>query len=738
MQTSVSTAQRLAIPADFTYVIIVYVHSQVLFINSMDGTFSFWVRRIARTRGPIMKFRFSRKEDQMEPSDFSRCHHTLMSSTVTGGARSRGLSRFLLPLTGLACLVWMLVRVIPKPSRAEYPCMKVAAPLAGGFIAYIAGMTIVLFSFKKARHLFRESRFIFASALVICGVTAGMFTVLKTDSQSHAGILATDSLFVPSDSPNTPVGVARGIFPGRVVWMWDSTAALWNGTSGYWWSEANTNQIVVDSMLSRSLHTLTGKSTDPASWDRLFTYFNEAHGKGSVGYSAGEKIAVKINLNNSTTGGNPGNTSLASPQTVLSLLRQLVNKAGVPDSNITFYDLIRYVPDPIYTKCKTEFPKVHFVGWSQMNGREQYVRDTTLVHWSQSLILEKDVSVSAKGGNPTHLPTVVTKASYLINLANLKGHSYAGITSCAKNHFGTLSVDDDNGQPYVWAPHAAGVHAYVAVHNAAWSADLNFKARPLGSYNPLVDLMGHKDLGGKTLLFIVDALYAVPDEHGTPFSSTSKWLSAPFNHGWTSSLFLSQDNVAIESVCLDFLRTEQSVNANYTLTNGATDNYLHEAAQANNPPSGTFYAPSGDSVRLQSLGVHEHWNNAVDKKYSRNLGTGTGIELVQLRPTPLTSVNERVGPPSAFVLLQNYPNPFNPSTTIGFSVSQSGSALLEIYDLTGRHVRTLLSGDVAAGNHSVQWDGRDERGSSVGSGVYFYRLRLGSNFESARKMVLMR
>ena len=664
-----------------------------------------------------------------------------MSTIVHQSAGNNRLSRFLLPLTGLACLIWMLVRIVPKPSRSEYPCMKVAAPLAGGFVAYIAGMAIVLLSFKKAAYLLREKKSTVAAALVFCGVAVGMFTVLKTDSESHAATLATDSLFVPSDSPNTPVGVARGIFPGRVVWMWDSAAARWNGTSGYWWSDANTNQTVVDSMLSRSLRTLTGKSSDPASWAALFTYFNEKHGKGTVGYTAGEKIAVKININNSTTSsaaGNPGNMSLASPQTVLSVLRQLVYKAGVPDSNITFYDLIRYMPDPIYTKCKTEFPNVHFVGWSQMNGREQYVRDTTRVHWSQDLILEKDASVSAKGGNPTHLPTVVTQAAYLINLANLKGHSYAGITSCAKNHFGTLSVDDDNGQPYQWAPHAAGVHAYVSVHDAAWSTQLTFKARPLGTYNPLVDLMGHKDLGGKTLLFIVDALYAVPDEHGTPFSSTSKWLSAPFNHGWTSSLFLSQDNVAIESVCLDFLRTEQAVNAVYTLTNGATDNYLHEAAQANNPPSGTYYAPSGDSVRLQSLGVHEHWNNASDKMYSRNLGTGSGIELVKLRPSALTAVNEGVVTPSAFALLQNYPNPFNPSTTIRFSVSQGGSAMLEIYDLTGRHVRTLLSGEVAGGTHSAQWDGRDERGSSVGSGVYFYRLRLGSKLESSRKMILMR
>jgi hypothetical protein len=58
------------------------------------------------------------------------------------------------------------------------------------------------------------------------------------------------------------------------------------------------------------------------------------------------------------------------------------------------------------------------------------------------------------------------------------------------------------------------------------------------------------------------------------------------------------------------------------------DNYLHEAALAGNPPSGTVYDPDGDGARLSSLGVHEHWNNATEKKYSRNLGKSEGIELV--------------------------------------------------------------------------------------------------------------
>jgi hypothetical protein len=651
--------------------------------------------------------------------------------------KTKLFTRLFLPLLGFASLVWMLIRIIPKPSRAEYPCMKVAAPIASGFVAYIASALIAVLSFKRARHYFRSSRYVLASVLAFAALTAGLFTILRTDTETSARAMG-DSLFVPTDPPNTPMGTARGIFPGRVVWVRDSTAAHWNGTTGNWWSDANTNQTAVDSMFSKSLRALTEEQSDSTAWIALFKYFNSNHGKGSVAYAAGEKIAVKINLNNSTEPGNLGNASVATPQMVLSMLRQLVNKAGVADSNITFYDMIRCVPDPIYSKCKAEFPNVHFVGWIDTLGREKYVRDsTTYLHWSDSLTLEKDASVSAKGGNRTFLPTAVTKAVYLINLGNLKAHSYAGMTCCSKNHFGSLSVDDDFGQPYIWAPHAAGVHAYVSVHWASWSAQLNFAERPMGSYNALVDLMGHKDLGGKTLLFLADALYAVKNEHGNNLDNTSRWKSAPFNNNWTSSLFLSQDNVAIESVCLDFLRTEQAANpANYTLTYGAVDNYLHEASQANNPPSGTYYAPNGDSVRLQSLGVHEHWNNSTDREYSRNLGTGNGIELVKLKSTTTSVAEAKV--PTGYALIQNYPNPFNPSTTIRFDVATRSRVRLSIFNVLGQKVAELANGEMSTGSYEKVWNAR------VASGLYIYRIEAVSvsdpskRFVDEKKMILLK
>ena len=61
---------------------------------------------------------------------------------------------------------------------------------------------------------------------------------------------------------------------------------------------------------------------------------------------------------------------------------------------------------------------------------------------------------------------------------------------------------------------------------------------------------------------------------------------------------------------------------------GGAQDYLHEAALAHDPPSGTFYDPENDGMAMASLGVHEHWNNPEDKQYSRNLGTGDGIELI--------------------------------------------------------------------------------------------------------------
>ncbi len=101
-------------------------------------------------------------------------------------------------------------------------------------------------------------------------------------------------------------------------------------------------------------------------------------------------------------------------------------------------------------------------------------------------------------------------------------------------------------------------------------------------------------------------------------------------------------------------------------------------------------------------------------------------------PTPVT-----VGP-AAISLDQNRPNPFNPTTTISFGLPAAARATLRVYDTAGRTVRTLIDGPQTAGFHEVPWDGRDDRGTGVATGVYFYRLSVDGQESQTKKMILVK
>jgi len=93
--------------------------------------------------------------------------------------------------------------------------------------------------------------------------------------------------------------------------------------------------------------------------------------------------------------------------------------------------------------------------------------------------------------------------------------------------------------------------------------------------------------------------------------------------------------------------------------------------------------------------------------------------------------------PNDFVLLSNYPNPFNPSTTIEFSLPETGFTDLVIYNMTGQKVRELISGTMSGGIHSVVWNGCNDSGLTVSNGLYLARLRMGSQ-SVVRRMVLVK
>jgi len=121
-----------------------------------------------------------------------------------------------------------------------------------------------------------------------------------------------------------------------------------------------------------------------------------------------------------------------------------------------------------------------------------------------------------------------------------------------------------------------------------------------------------------------------------------------------------------------------------------------------------------------------------------DMGAYGGPERAILADTPtLIAENPEANLPRAFALDQNYPNPFNPSTTIRYTLDKPSDVVLQIFNLRGQRVKTLVDGSCPAGTHAVLWDGQDDHGRSTGSGIYLYRLKAGGQTLS-KKMILMK
>ncbi|RKX24919.1 MAG: hypothetical protein DRP47_10635, partial [Candidatus Zixiibacteriota bacterium] len=113
-------------------------------------------------------------------------------------------------------------------------------------------------------------------------------------------------------------------------------------------------------------------------------------------------------------------------------------------------------------------------------------------------------------------------------------------------------------------------------------------------------------------------------------------------------------------------------------------------------------------------------------------GTGKLLEMLE----PLVDQQEEETLPTEYELSQNYPNPFNPFTTIQFYLPQPGHVRLEIYNIMGQEVATIVNEYLTDGPHTVIWNGKDNKGSDAASGLYLYRLIAGETIITKRMMLL--
>jgi hypothetical protein len=132
---------------------------------------------------------------------------------------------------------------------------------------------------------------------------------------------------------------------------------------------------------------------------------------------------------------------------------------------------------------------------------------------------------------------------------------------------------------------------------------------------------------------------------------------------------------------------------------------------------------------LDEGGYYQYYVTAVyNEEYESEPSNTVEIDVVDAGDDPIPMVTELSG---------NYPNPFNPETTISYSLKSEEHVVIDIYNIRGQKVKTLVDEQQTAGYHTVVWNGRDSNDRSVASGVYFSRMRTGK-FTSAKKMILLK
>ncbi len=337
----------------------------------------------------------------------------------------------------------------------------------------------------------------------------------------------------------------------RVVHVHDTDATAWDGSG--WYGNA-VNQTVVGGMLQQGLQDLTGKSAWADIWNDLFSQVQPS------GYQVGQKIAIKVNFNNSSQGCDDSDNVIdALPQPVNALVAGLVG-AGVDQNDIWIYDATvsgRIIPDRFRTPILSSYSAVQFYGSDACTGVNP------VSHGGHPSLT---VQFNDPSGNLSDrlLTDILYNATYLINMPIIKRHGIHPVTLGFKNHFGSLNNIIRAGND--------DLHSYISPTNALYSP----------TYSPMVDIFQNPNIKDKTILTVGDALYGA---FGATFEPPTSWNSfgdAP------NSLLFAKDAVAIDCVMIDLLVAEGWVGDN-------AYHYLFVAQDAGlGTCEGTLDNPGGD------------------------------------------------------------------------------------------------------------------------------------------------
>jgi hypothetical protein len=382
--------------------------------------------------------------------------------------------------------------------------------------------------------------FILVALSGVGALTLTLGKLLANLQEQPSQVPSSDDERKPTSTPEATVVVEDStVGRPRVVHVRNPGATFWDFTTG--WYGDYVDQEAVDEMIGDGLRVLTGQESLLAAWEVLFHRVNES------GYQPGEKIAIKVNLNNVRDCSENTNAIDALHHPINGLLRTL-REVGVPDEDIWLYDATgsgRLFPDWIRTPIIRQHPNIVFLGRGQCDGVQPVsysTRDATL----KIVFNDPDGNLSDRW-----LPDLLGEASYLINIPILKHHGIHPVSLGFKNHFGSLNNIMRGG--------ADNLHEYINPKGPYY--------RP--EYSPFVDINKNVHIRRKTILVIGDAIYG--SRNGAT-QTPVPWKT--FNKKAPNSLIMGIDPVAVDCVMLDLVNAEKNMGMN-----GAYD-YLYCAQDA--------------------------------------------------------------------------------------------------------------------------------------------------------------
>jgi uncharacterized protein (DUF362 family) len=669
---------------------------------------------------------------------------------------SRKVTRIMFFLTGLVSSIWFLIRVIPRPSRAAYPCQRVAFPIAAAFVIWLSGIVLSSFIYVKAKINWRKSQY--RAACLLCFLAIFVFIFTTTPFRyTHAMAVVYNvkaSLFGSSVPPMRSIGLtsSSSVEPTSVVGAVKS-------------SVANAEDIEAAEILSMVREAV-----------------ERAGGLESV-VSDGDTVILKPNLISFKD-------FTASQDTLVPEVNGIATDYRVIQAVV---DVVREVnpTGEIYlmegSGVGITSVNMSIVKWDEVTGLDSVLCledicggwfDSTSVYLEE-VSLPPGKALYNGADNRYWLNKLYLEADVLISLPVLKNHQSTGSTGAVKNvGIGATPPTIYGLGPQYQYPYERsesidhGEYGFPRTNLHNWIHDY-YMCRPVdfvimdglqGIQNgPLchywLNYTNHISQDQMNMRLIlasgdpisIDAIAALLEGHD-PALITHLVTLHNDSLGCNDPRLIRVNGIKVGDEKKDFEINDSGDLSKYTDFQAPTfsvdscylaNNEIHFNLTVDEEVNKVEVAIEGsylDRIVVEDFDhfffdldtlVVDETTEIVVYAYDRYLNYSSRYV------NPFTAIGDGSGAgpviiPHGFSLHHNYPNPFNPQTTISYTISEEVLVNISVYDMLGRKVETLVNKRQGAGYYRCTWNPKD-----AASGISLYRLQAG-DFVETRKMTLLK